>query len=104
MAFSKGNNLSTGRPKGSSNKISKMIRENLALIIENQLETIEADLKRLSPEIRLRSLSTLMRFVLPTLKEVSNESNENFTPISIDFKDIIRGFNTIETVAQIDEP
>jgi hypothetical protein len=96
--FEIGNNLSKGRPKNSQNKTSKLIRENLALIIENQMETIEEDLKRLSPEIRLRSLTALMKFVLPVLKEVSNESNENFTPINIDFKDIIRGFNTTTSI------
>jgi len=104
MAFSKGNNLSTGRPKNSQNKTSKLIRENLALVIENQMGTIEEDLKRLSPEIRLRSLTALMKFVLPVLKDISTESNENFTPINIDFKDIIRGFDTVDTVAKIDAP
>jgi len=101
MSFQIGNKLSSGRPKGSSNKTSKLIRENLALIIENQMETIESDLKRLSPEVRLRSLTALMRFVLPTLKDISTETNENFTPINLDFLDMIKGF---DTTAQIDAP
>ena len=98
MAFQIGNKLSSGRPKNSQNKSSKLIRENLALIIENQMDTIESDLKRLSPEIRLRSITALMKFVLPVLKEVTSETNDNFTPINLDFLDMIKGFDTTTSI------
>ena len=41
MPFEKGHNQSTGRPKGSTNVVSKEIREVSALLLQGQLEALQ---------------------------------------------------------------
>ena len=59
MPFEKGHNHSTGRPKGSTNKVSKEIREVSAMLLQGQLEALQDK--------------------LPTLKESSGSINTYLT-------------------------
>jgi hypothetical protein len=41
MAFEKGNNVGKGRPKGSSNLVSKEIREFSAMLLQGEVEILK---------------------------------------------------------------
>jgi hypothetical protein len=77
-----------GRAKGAPNKDTAEIRKLFQTLIENNLETLESDLKALSPKDRIKAVLDLSRFVLPTLKSTDlnfTENNNNINPILITF-------------------
>ena len=43
MPFEKGNKISTGRPKGSPNKITSLVRESLSSYVQEILNTIDVN-------------------------------------------------------------
>lgn len=80
---------SAGRPKGSKNKTTEEIREKFQLLIENNLEQLEDDLKDLKPKDRINCITDLASYVLPKMKatEISGHlsTQHDFSPIIIDF-------------------
>ena len=74
-----------GRTKGTPNRNTEEIRQNFQLLIENNLETLESDLKELEPKDRIKAILELSKFVLPTLKstELSTADARNIRPIVI---------------------
>jgi len=77
-----------GKPKGATNKNTKELRGKISLILNNNIDKVEQDLKQLQPKDRLNVLLQLMKFVIPQLKQVEIEQQEqehNFRPIIIDF-------------------
>ena len=59
-----------GRQKGTPNKATMSIRDSFKSMIENNLEQIEADLLMLKPAERIKAITELSKFCLPTLKAV----------------------------------
>jgi len=74
-----------GRTKGTPNRNTDEIRQNFQLLIENNLATLENDLKELEPKDRIKAILELSKFVLPTLKatELSTSTDNKFNPILI---------------------
>ena len=74
-----------GRTKGTPNRNTDEIRQNFQLLIENNLTTLENDLKELKPKDRIKAILDLSKFVLPTLKatELSTVDERNIRPIVI---------------------
>ena len=75
-----------GRTKGIPNRTTTEIRQNFQLLIENNLETLESDLKELEPKDRIKAILDLSKFVLPTLKATelsSNDDDDGFNRITI---------------------
>lgn len=67
-----------GREKGTPNKITKDIREVFQSLIENNLETLDNDLKSLEPKERLEIIIKLGDFVIPKLqKSVIKDERQN---------------------------
>ena len=68
-----------GRTKGTPNRNTDEIRQNFQLIIENNLTTLENDIKELEPKDRIKAILDLSKFVLPTLKatELSTADDRN---------------------------
>lgn len=64
--------------KGVSNERSRLIKEKLDSLIENNLEQIEEDLKSLEPKDRLNILVKYMEFAHPKLSrsQVEQEAQE----------------------------
>ena len=77
-----------GRPKGSRNKATSDIREKFQELIESNFEQLEKDLKTLRASERVKAITDLAKFVLPTLKatEVDLTTSNNFQPITIEWK------------------
>lgn len=59
-----------GRVKGTPNKITVNIRESFRLLVENNMEQIERDLLELKPNERIKAITELSKFCVPTLKAV----------------------------------
>lgn len=59
--------------KGVENKVNIELREKIKLIVNNNLETIEKDLEQLEPKDRLNVLMQLLKFTLPTYKQIEIE-------------------------------
>ena len=49
MPFEKGHSLATGRPKGSSNKSTEIVKRSVALLLENNIQVVQDDLDQMSP-------------------------------------------------------
>jgi hypothetical protein len=88
--FEKGHQLATGRPKGSLNRTTEMMRLNIARAVNNTLDTIQTDLaeiKKTNPEKAMELAMKLMEYSLPKLRSIdiqgTMEVNAKIQQISI---------------------
>jgi hypothetical protein len=88
--FEKGHTLAKGRPKGSLNRTTEMMRLNIARAVNNTLDTIQTDLaeiKKTNPEKAMELAMKLMEYSLPKLRSIdiqgSMEVNAKIQQISI---------------------
>ncbi len=75
MARPKGQEKLGGRQKGTPNKATINIRERFKFLIENNLEQIEADLLMIKPSERIKAITELSKFCVPTLKAIDFTDN-----------------------------
>jgi hypothetical protein len=73
MAFTENNNLGKGRKLGSQNVATLSIIQNLQMLVEDNLSALDADLKALTPKDRIKAITDLCKFIVPTLKQVDAE-------------------------------
>lgn len=67
-----------GRVKGTSNKVTEKIRGVFTKVIENYVtDSIENDLKTLSPDQRLKVIMHLSEFVIPKMLRTESEKELN---------------------------
>jgi len=88
MAFTKGNKLSTGRPKGAINRSTEMMKLTIARAVDNTLNTLSADLEKIrkdDPERAIELALKLMEFTLPKLSrtELKGEIEQRIQSISV---------------------
>jgi len=76
MAFTKGNNLSNGRPKGSLNKTNPEIGNRLDNVINGLMDSIDIDDLNTSQKIKMLQIS--LQYRLPKLQAINsiNETTE----------------------------
>ena len=77
MPFEKGHNHSTGRPKGSTNVVSKEIREVSALLLQGQLEALQDKLPTLKDSDYIKAIGLLMKHILPAQKQIEVDTIEH---------------------------
>ena len=70
MGVFKGKPNLTGKPKGAINRTTKVAKEFILKIVNENLETIENDFKQLEPKDRIKLTLDLMTFVIPKLRQV----------------------------------
>ena len=63
-----------GRPKGSPNKITSVIKERLAIILNEAMDSI--DVEKLTLAERLKLIQIGLTYVIPRLKQVENVEEE----------------------------
>ena len=89
MAFTKNDSRINrdGRPKGSGNSSTALIKESFKTLIENNLDKIQADLDSLKPFERVKLLLELATYVLPKQRavEIKDNHSEDFKTITFDF-------------------
>jgi hypothetical protein len=88
--FQKGHTLATGRPKGSLNRTTEMMRLNIARAVNNTLDTIQTDLAEIKKEDPVKAMELamkLMEYSLPKLRSIdingSIDVNAKIQQISI---------------------
>lgn len=57
-----------GRQKGTENKITSDIRDKFNQLLNDNLDTLDNDLKALEPKDRINAILQLSKFVIPQLK------------------------------------
>jgi hypothetical protein len=96
--FEQNNRASSGRPKGSTNKCTKEIREMFKEILLNDMDKIQEDIQAIDkPELRVKMRLEIAKFVLPTLKSVVGRLESNIpdaVPDAVPF-DISQIYNKI---------
>lgn len=74
-----------GRKKGTPNKDTKELRERISDLIDNNFDSIQADLDQLEPKEKLDFLIKLFEYALPKLQRVENEMFiEQSIPVNLD--------------------
>ena len=73
------------RPKGSPNKITAEIKERLATILNEAMDSI--DVKTLTVSERLKLIQISVQYVIPRLKQVDNVDEEMPTNFQIEIID-----------------
>lgn len=58
---------SGGRPKGSTNKATSLLREQVGRLLADNYETVAQDLKKLDPKSRADLWLRMLEFALPKL-------------------------------------
>ena len=89
--FKPGNKHGKGRPKGSTNKTSKQIREVSAMLLSKEMGKLQKKLPKLNDADYLKALSMLYKYVIPTQKQ-----------IEVDDVSEIKGLQ-IEVIERLDE-
>lgn len=75
MPFEKGQKKTGGRKKGTPNKITAEIRSKLEDILNEQTDTIKEDIMKLSPKDRVRAYTELLKYAIPTKKDIEIQDN-----------------------------
>ena len=73
MPFELGNRLG-GRTKGSQNKSTEIVKKNVAVLLENNIQLVQDDLDQMKPRDRVNALLQFMKFLIPTQKAVEVEN------------------------------
>ena len=91
--FEKGNKYGKGRPKGSPNRSTEMMKVNIARAVNMGLDFIKEDYQRLreeDPAKALNLLVKLMEYSVPKLKsidmEVKGEITNKVEKITVEIK------------------
>lgn len=72
-----------GRPKGSKNRTTEEIRTFIQMIVDKNLDNLEADLERMNPTNRWIIIDKISKYFMPTL---SKNDNNNFNTGDITIK------------------
>jgi hypothetical protein len=88
MAFTQGNKLSKGRPKGALNRSTEEMKLTIARAVNNTLNTISSDLetiKKKDPERAIELALKLMEYSLPKLSrtEMRAEIDQRIHQITV---------------------
>ncbi len=71
----KGSEKTGGRVKGSTNLITRELRERIKDFLEANFDTIQADFKQIDPEKRAIIFEKFLKFVLPQLQNTTMDMN-----------------------------
>ena len=77
MPFKPNHKHAKGRPAGSKNFSTLSIKECFKKLIEDNVIQLDADLKALTPKDRVKAITDLARYVVPTLKQAEVEVTNN---------------------------
>ena len=82
------------RPKGSPNKITSVIKERLAIILNEAMDSI--DVEKLTLAERLKLIQIGLTYVIPRLKQVENVEEEMPRNFQIEIIDSLNKYSNDE--------
>jgi len=83
MGLRKGQtNNPKGRPRGTTNKDTRELRERIKSFLDENWVSVENDMKTLEPRERVQMYERLLKYCLPTLQ--SSKAEINFDAMSED--------------------
>ena len=82
------------RPKGSPNKITAKVKDRLATIIDEAMDSI--DVEKLTIAERLKLIQIGLQYVIPRLKQVDNVEDEMPTNFQIEIIDSLSKYSDKE--------
>ena len=87
MPFQKGNKISTGRPKGTPNKITSEIRDKIQVLISGTIDSL--DVSTFTHMEKIKLLQVLCHYILPKLQSADYQIGTSDMPsqVSISFID-----------------
>ncbi len=91
MGFKKGNSLSTGRPKGSLNKINDELGQRIDDIINGIVDTL--DIEYLNTSQKIKMLQVILQYRLPKLQSIDTNTEQAELPL----------FDQIQIVTSVSE-
>jgi hypothetical protein len=85
MPFKKNNNYGKGRPKGSGNKSSALIKKVLNETLEDYFANGKfiSDLNELDAKERIDAISKITPYILPKLQSTTLDTGENTEELTI---------------------
>ena len=83
-----------GRTKGTPNKLSNEIKERLATILNEAMDSI--DVKTLTVSERLKLIQISVQYVIPRLKQVEDVTDEMPTNFQIEIIDSLSRYSDKE--------
>ena len=83
-----------GRTKGTPNKLSNEIKERLATILNEAMDSI--DVKTLTVSERLKLIQISVQYVIPRLKQVEDVTDEMPTNFQIEIIDSLSKYSDDE--------
>ena len=104
MPFEKGHTYGKGRPKGSTNKNSREIREMITQIVADNLDETKQRLSNLKDADYFKAMGMLMKHVLPQQKQIEQVNDDmptNFQIEIIDRIDQVRDDKTLDKVIDL---
>ena len=104
MPFEKGHTYGKGRPKGSTNKNSREIREMITQIVADNLDETKQRLSNLKDADYFKAMGMLMKHVLPQQKQIEQVNDDmptNFQIEIINRIDQVRDDNTLDKVIDL---
>lgn len=88
MGLKKGQtNNPGGRPTGSTNKISKDLRQSITDFLNENFDKIKADMIKLEPKDRCKFYIDLLKYAVPTLQ--STQLTTDFEKLTDEQLDLI---------------
>ncbi|GAB3949534.1 hypothetical protein GCM10028805_25930 [Spirosoma harenae] len=69
MKFEKGHAKQGGRKPGSPNKTTADIKSRISALIEEQFDSVSADLEKLEPKERVAAYLKFLEYILPKQRE-----------------------------------
>jgi hypothetical protein len=86
--FKKGKPKTGGRSKGTPNKTTEQLRSMVMNFVSENMENIQKDFDQLQPRERIKVISDMMKFVLPTLRAMEQyETPRGVDEIKISFSE-----------------
>ena len=102
MPFQKDRTKTGGRAKGKMNTVSNEIRLASAMILEGQIEVLEALLPTLKPSDYLKALQMLYKVTVPIQKQIEVDTIEHPTNFQIEIIETLKAFSDSDVDMAID--
>lgn len=103
MAFEQGNKLSTGRPKGATNKTTSEIRQMLSDFVSDNWATLQRNYKDLPVDEQVSILVKILPFVIPKLTPIEAPPEAPAITRQEVIKEFLSRFSNEELIGLIDE-